>query len=84
MGWKAKHSRKLSVFMSFFHFWEALKRCLSNLGAVLEDVGSRVVLSQVFWTCWRQDGEQEGQDGDQESHNGDLPRWVMIAPRLAF
>ena len=26
------------------------------------------------WTCWRQDGEQEGQDGDQEGQHGDQER----------
>ena len=25
-----------------------------------------------FWTCWRQDGEKDGQDGDQEGQDG---RW---------
>ena len=25
-----------------------------------------------FWTCWRQDGEKDGQDGDQEAQDG---RW---------
>ena len=27
-----------------------------------------------FRTCWRQDGEQEGQDGDQEGQHGDQER----------
>ena len=43
MGWKAKNIEKLVVFIGFLHFWEARKRCLSILGAVLDDVGSRVV-----------------------------------------
>ena len=34
---------------------------------------------EVFWTCWRQDGEQEGQGDDMMA-----PRWVMIVPRLAM
>ena len=32
--------------------------------------------SEVFWTCWRQEGEQQGQDSDRMA-----PRWAMIVPR---
>ena len=46
------------------------------------------VFSEVLWTCWRQDGEQEGQDGDMMAPRGVMiaPRWGprMIAPRWAF
>ena len=43
MGGKAKNIEKPVVFLGLLHFWEARKRCLSILGAVLDDVGSRVV-----------------------------------------
>ena len=49
MGWKAKNIEKPYVFLRFLHFWEAWKRCLSILGAVLDDVGSRVVFFCSFF-----------------------------------
>ena len=74
MVWKAENIKKQLVFISFLYFWEARERCLSILGAVLDDVGSRVMFFEVFWTCWRQEGEQQGQDGDQEGQHGDQER----------
>ena len=31
-------------------------------------------ISENFRTCWREDGEQEGQDDDQEGQHGDQER----------
>ena len=31
-------------------------------------------ISEHFRTCWREDGEQEGQDGDQEGQHSDQER----------
>ena len=80
MGWKAKNIEKHMVFIGFLHFWEARKRCLSILGAVLAvseaSGGLSWTISEHFWTCWREHGEQEGQDGDMMA-----PGWVMIVPR---
>ena len=78
MGWKAKNIKKHVVFIGFLQFWEARKRCLSILGAVLAvseaSGGLSWTISEHFWTCWREDGEQEGQDGDQEGQHGDQER----------
>ena len=75
---KRKELRNLHVFYDFSHFWEARKRCLSILGAVLAvseaSGGLSWTISEHFWTCWREHGEQEGQDGDQEGQYGDQER----------
>ena len=44
MGGKAKKIEKQKVSLVFLHFREARKRCLSILGAVLDDVGSAIAL----------------------------------------
>ena len=49
MGGKAKNIEKLLVFFGVWYFWEAWKRCLSILGAVLDDVGSRVMFFGSFF-----------------------------------
>ena len=35
MGGKAKNIKKLLVFLGFWYFWEAWKRCLRHLGGCL-------------------------------------------------
>ena len=66
--------------------WESEKHrktisCLWFLGLVggSEGVseaswGLSWTISEHFRTCWREDGEQEGQDGDQEGQHGDQER----------
>ena len=76
MGWKAKNIEKLWVFLGFLHFWEAWKRCLSILGAVLDDVGSRVMFFGSFLDMLATRGRTAGA---RWRHDG--PGWVMIVPR---
>ena len=59
MGGKANNIKKLMVFLSFLHFCEARKRCLSILGAVLDDVGLRVVFFRFLF----------GHVGDKRANN---------------
>ena len=42
--------------------------------------------SDVFWPCWRQEGEQQGQDGDMMTSRWVMivPKWGMIMARRAF
>ena len=68
MGGKAKNIKKTIGFLWF----------LALLGG-LEEVSEASwrlswTISEHFWTCWREDGEQEGQDGDQEGQHGDQER----------
>ena len=78
MGGQAKNIEKPFVFIGFLQIWEARKKCPSILGAVLAvseaSGGLSWTISEHFWTCWREDGEQEGQDGDQEGQHGDQER----------
>ena len=80
MGGKAKNIEKPLVFFGFLHFWEAWKRCLSILGAVLDDVGSRVVffisflvMSAAIWRSrgarWRHDGSKMGHESAKMGHD---------------
>ena len=80
MGGKAKNIEKPRVFSSFLHFWEAWKRCLSILGAVLDDVGSRVMFFGSFLDMlatrgrtagarWRSDGSKMGHESAKMGHD---------------
>ena len=80
MGGKAKNIEEPSVFFGFWHFWEAWKRCLSILGAVLDDVGSRVMFFQSFLDMlatrgrtagarWRHDGPKMGHESAKMDHD---------------
>ena len=60
MGWKATNIEKLLVFFGFWHFWEAWTRCLSILGAVLDDVGSRVLSFGSFLDMLATRGQTAG------------------------
>ena len=68
MGGKAKNIEKTEDF-----FW-----FLALLGGSEEvseaSWGLSWTISEHFRTCWREDGEQEGQDGDQEGQHGDQER----------
>ena len=72
MGGKAKNIEKPQVFFGFLHFWEAWKRCLSILGAVLDDVGSRVMFFGSFLdmlaTRGRTAGARLRRDGPKRGH----------------
>ena len=80
MGGKAKNIEKPWVFFGFWHFWEAWKRCLSILGAVLDDVGSRVMFFGSFLDMlatrgrtagarWRHDGPKMGHESAKMGHD---------------
>ena len=80
MGGKAKNGEKRSVFFGFWHFWQAWKRCLSILGAVLEDVGSRAMFFGSFLDMlatrgrtagarWRHDGPKMGHESAKMGHD---------------
>ena len=63
-------------WFSFF-FFSALLGGLeevseASLGMSWAMLARRSDFSAHFWTCWRQDGEKDGQDGDQEAQDG---RW---------
>ena len=80
MGGKAKNIEKTLGFLGFLHFWEAWKRCLSILGAVLDDVGSRAMLFGSFLDLletrgrtagarWRHDGPKMGHESAKMEHD---------------
>ena len=68
MGGKAKNIRKTMGFLRF----------LTLLGGSEEvsEASWRLswTISKHFRTCWREDGDQEGQDGDQEGQHVDQER----------
>ena len=68
MGRKAKNKKKTYGFLKLF--------TLSGGSEEESEVSWRLswTISKHFWTCWRRDGEQEGQDGDQEGQCGDQER----------
>ena len=72
MGGKANNVEKPLVFFGFWHFLEARKKCLSILGAVLDDVGSRVIFFGSFLdmlaTRGRTAGARWRHDGPNMSH----------------
>ena len=55
----------------FFGIWGCLKRWLKHF---FGDVGSKMAffghLASTCGTCWRQDGQQDGQDGQHEGQDG--------------
>ena len=67
----------------FFGILGCLKRWLKHF---FGDVGSKMAffrhLGSTCGTCWRQDGQQDGQDGQHEGQDGRKlrPRWAKIAP----
>ena len=80
MGGKAKNIEKPEVFLGFLLFREAWKRCLSILGAVLDDVGSRVMFFGSFLDMlatrertagakWRRDGPRMGHESAKMDHD---------------
>ena len=64
MGGKA-NIEKLLVFLSFFTLFGGSEE-VSEASCWLS-----WTISEHFRTCWREDGEQEGQDGDQEGQHDD-------------
>ena len=77
MGGKAKDIEKPLFSLFFFlHFWEVSE---ASWGLSWTMLARGLCFSEVFWTCWRQEGEQQGQDGDMMA-----PGWVMIVPRLGM
>ena len=80
MGGQAKNILKPHDFFCVLHFWEARKRCLSILGAVLDDVGSRVMFFGSFLDMlatrgrtagarWRHDGPKMGHESAKMGHD---------------
>ena len=82
MGGKAKNIEKPQVFLGFF----ALLGGLEEVSEHWTMLARGLCFSEVFWTCWRQEGEQQGQDGDVMAPRWvmKVPRWGMIAARWAF
>ena len=80
MGGKAKNILKPLVFFGFCDYLEAWERCLSILGAVLDDVGSRVMFFGSFLDMlatrgrtagarWRHDGPKMGHESAKMGHD---------------
>ena len=71
MGWIAENLQKQKENNVFFCIWGCLKRWLKHL---FGDVGSKMAffghLESTCGTCWRQDGQQDGQDGQHEGQDG--------------
>ena len=71
MGWIAENLQKLMENISFFGILGCLKRWLKHF---FGDVGSKMAffehLASTCGTCWRQDGQQDGQDGQHEGQDG--------------
>ena len=66
MGGKAKNTEKQFVFLGFW-----LGRRVWASSGLSWTMGARgFCFSEVFWTCWRQEGEQQGQDGDMMAPMG--------------
>ena len=70
MGWIAENLQKLLENIVFLVF-RCLKRWLKHF---FGDVGSKMAffrhLGSTCGTCWRQDGQQDGQDGQHEGQDG--------------
>ena len=80
MGGKAKNIKKHQVFLFFFALLGGLEEVSeASWGLSWTMLARGLCFSEVFWTCWRQEGEQQGQDGDRMA-----PGWVMIVPRLGM
>ena len=71
MGWIAENLQKLKENKCFFGILGCLKRWLKHF---FGDVGSKMAffghLESTCGTCWRQDGQQDGQDGQHEGQDG--------------
>ena len=75
MGWKAKNIEKTLGFYRFFALLGGSEEVSeASWGLSWTMLAPRFHFSERFRTCWRQDGEQEGQDGDQEGQQGDQER----------
>ena len=75
MGWKAKNIEKTISFYIFFALLGGSEEVSeASWGLSWTMLAPRSHFSERFRTCWRQDGEQEGQDGDQEGQHGDQER----------
>ena len=82
-GLDSRKPTKTNGKHSFFGILGCLKRWLKHF---FGDVGSKMAffghLESTCGTCWRQDGQQDGQDGQHEGQDGRKlrPRWAKIAP----
>ena len=77
MGGKAKNIKQTCGFLRFLALLGGLKEVSeASSGLSWTMLARGLCFSEVFWTCWRQEGEQQGQDGDMMA-----PGWVMIVPR---
>ena len=88
MGGKAKNIEQPDGFLSFLiHFG-----CSEEVSEA--SWGLSWTISEHFRTCWRSDGEQEGQYGDEEGQHGhqerqdghfelDLQFWEHFSKMLA-
>ena len=67
MGGKAKNIKKTSGFLRFFALLGGSEEVSeASWGLSWTMLAPRCRFSERFRTCWRQDGDQEGQDSDQE------------------
>ena len=68
-GWQKTYKPKENI--CFLGIWGCLKRWLKHF---FGDVGSKMPffghLESTCGTCWRQDGQQDGQDGQHEGQDG--------------
>ena len=87
LGLESEKHRKTAGFHRFFALLGGSEEVSeASWGLSWTMLARRVRFSEDFWTCWREDGEQERQDGDMIAPRGAMiaPRWGMIAPRWAF
>ena len=73
MGWILEKPSKTLGFLRFFEVLGWLEGMIeASWGWNRPKILFWVDCLMHFWTCWRQDGEKDGQDGDQEAQDG---RW---------
>ena len=70
MGWMAENQQNSKENIGFFGILGCLKRWLKHF---FGDVGSKMAffghLASTCGTCWRQDGQQDGQDDQHEGQD---------------
>ena len=77
MGKRKTLKEKPQVFNRFLALLGGLEEVSeASSGLSWTMLARGLCVSEVFWTCWRQEGKQQGQDGDMVA-----PGWVMIVPR---
>ena len=87
MGGKATNIKKTFGFLRFLTLLGGSEEVSeASWGLSWTMLARGLCFSEVFWTCWRQEGEQQGQDGDMMAPRWvmKVPRWGMIAARWAF